>query len=203
MDRKEFDDLEYIEQVNYVNSELSKGGSLRSISEGLPISKTTIRDRFAEKVSYFYDKELRQYCKSNTSASQQAKSIKKPLPGNKPIKKESLKKDSTKELLKYEKDILELAKHKSSIFEMLKNYKNNDEVIETHQEYKSNTKVLPQININELPDEMQKTIVNKSFKMYKEVYDLFNEVCSQYQGIKKQDLISLAIFEFCNKYNKK
>ncbi|WP_461207831.1 DNA-binding protein [Clostridium sp. DL1XJH146] len=188
MNRKQFDELEYIDQVAYVNSELLKGETLRNISESLSMSKTTIRDRF-KKIDYRYNKDSRQYVKSNTLVEQPYKSITKVLPKDKSIDKEPLKEGVTKEVQKYEDDILELVKYKRDILEMLKNYKGN-------------TLEIPQINVNDLPGELKDTITNKSFKMYEGIYQLFNEVCSQYQGIKKQDLISLAILEFCNKYNK-
>ena len=49
---------------------------------------------------------------------------------------------------------------------------------------------------------MQTKIINKSVKVYEKVYQSFDKVCSQFSGIKKQDIISLALYEFYEKYKK-
>lgn len=78
MNKLEFNELEVTKQINYINKLLISGESLRSISNSLSISKTTIRSRF-EKIGYSFDPTTRQYkkgtpiaselpkCKSNTS----------------------------------------------------------------------------------------------------------------------------------------
>ena len=48
--------------------------------------------------------------------------------------------------------------------------------------------------------EVKKDIINKSIKIYEPVYKLFDEVCKSYPSYKKQDLISIALLEFCNKH---
>ena len=199
MDKIEFNELEILKQLEYVNNELLKGGSLRNISKSLSMSKTTIRDR-AMKIGYIYNKELGQYTQDNTMGIQLHQNITKEphkaqeratttvKEGN---TKELQKYSNTKELQKYNSDILELIENKNELLEMLKKYKNNTNIIE-----------VPQLDINSLPEELQKDIANKSIKIYEPVYKKFNEVCNQYGSIKKQDLISLALYEFINRYSK-
>lgn len=74
---------------------------------------------------------------------------------------------------------------------MLKNYKNNIPIDD-----------IPELNINFLPKDLQKNITNKSIKIYNPIYKLFDEICCQYGSFKKQDIISLALLEFYNKYKK-
>ena len=51
--------------------------------------------------------------------------------------------------------------------------------------------------------EDKRDIINKSIKIYGPVYKLFDEVCTNYPSYKKkQDLISIALLEFCNRYKK-
>ena len=50
--------------------------------------------------------------------------------------------------------------------------------------------------------EVKRDIINKSIKIYEPVYKLFNEVCKSYPSYKKQDLISIALLEFCNRHKK-
>ena len=60
MNKEEFNKLEIVEQVEYINRELSKGKSIRGISEEIGIAKSTIRDRF-KRIGYIYNKELNIY----------------------------------------------------------------------------------------------------------------------------------------------
>ena len=50
--------------------------------------------------------------------------------------------------------------------------------------------------------EVEIDTINKSIKIYEPVYKLFEEVCKSYPIYKKQDLISIAILEFCNRHKK-
>ena len=171
MDKQEFNKLEVIEQINYINSEIIKGESLRNIADNLGMSKTTFRDR-ALKIGYVYNSNTSQYNRDNTIVIEPYKNI-------------------TKELQKYDDDMKELVNYKDAIIVMLKNYKGNVKVIENQK-----------FNINGLPEDMKQNIVNKSIKIYYPVYKTFNQLCNNYSSYKKQDLISMALYEFCNKYKK-
>lgn len=217
MNRKEFDSLEIIDQISYVNKLLMEGNSLRSISTNLGISKTTIRDRFY-KIGHVFDAETKQYIriykktifeivddkKSNTSVTRDifSEPVKKPAKkvvkrNTKEIQKNNnadlkvIDEGNTKEILRYKNDLLDLINCKNDILEMLKDYKSNTKIIE-----------VPQLDINSLPDDIQDKIISKSMKVYAEAYKLFDMLCSQYPNYKKQDLISLALYEFYNKYKK-
>lgn len=198
MEKQQFNKLTHLEQLEYVNEKLKNGESLRNISAELNISKTTIRDRF-KKIGYLFDAELHQYCKSDTSVNKEHNSIThesiiKVSQENKIDIKEnkSLKNSNTLELQKYKNDLIDLIENKNDILEMLREYKRNTKVIE-----------LPQLDITDLPSELKGAIVNKSIKVYDDIYKLFDELCTQYKGIKKQDLLSLALLEFYDKYKKK
>lgn len=95
------------------------------------------------------------------------------------------------ELQKFDNDMKELVNRKDDILVMLKNYKGNAGVIERLT-----------LDINSLSDEMQTNIITKSIKVYEPVYKAFDEVCKSYLNYKKQDLVSVALYEFCNKYRK-
>ena len=190
MTKEEFNNLEVLKQLDYINSLLEKGKSLRSMGEDLEMSKSTFRSRFL-KIGYTLNKEKNQYCNDNTVVIQsQSKNIKTPQVHTEPVVA-PIKEHNTKALQKYEKDIIELISRKNDILEMLKNYKNNISIDD-----------IPELNINSLPKDLQKNITNKSIKIYNPIYKLFDEICSQYGSFKKQDIISLALLEFYNKYNK-
>ena len=50
--------------------------------------------------------------------------------------------------------------------------------------------------------QVKRNIIHKSVKIYEPVYKLFDEVCKSYPSYKKQDLISIALLEFCNGHKK-
>ena len=190
MTKEEFNNLEVLKQLDYINGLLEKGKSLRSMGEDLEMSKSTFRSRFL-KIGYTLNKEKNQYCNDNTVVVQlPSKIIKTPQVHTEHVV-DPIKEHNTKVLQKYEKDINELITRKSDILEMLKNYKNNIPIDE-----------IPELNINFLPKDLQKNITNKSIKIYNPIYKLFDEICNQYGSIKKQDIISLALLEFYNKYKK-
>lgn len=96
-----------------------------------------------------------------------------------------------KKVLDFKKEVLDLLNIKDDLIDMLDHHKNNQNVM-----------VIPELNINNIPEKLQKKIVTKSIKIYEPIYKKFNNLCSKYPGIKKQDLISLCILEFIYKYKK-
>ena len=188
MTKEEFNELEVIKQLEYVNNELTENKSLRDISSDLKMSKTTFRDRFV-KIGYVYNADTKQYYKDNTIVIQLHQNIiKEPQKAQERVKK-PIEESKTEELQKYDDDIKELVNYKDDILAMLKNYKSNTNVIE-----------VVTLDINSIPNEMQKDIATKSIKVYEPVYKEFDKVCKSYSSYKKQDLVSIALNEFCNKY---
>ena len=188
MEKIEFNNSSILEQVNYINSKLSEGESLRSISSNLEMSKTTIRDRFI-KVGCVFNPELRQYYKDKTIEIKPKRSIAKVLKKAIISDLKPIEEGNIIELLKYKDDLIELLNYKNDILEMINNYKSNIKVTELHQ-----------LDLNSLPKKLQDNIINKSIKIYDPVSKLFDEICSQYPSYKKQDIVSLALYEFYDKY---
>ncbi|MCR3761741.1 hypothetical protein KYB31_22470 [Clostridium felsineum] len=104
--------------------------------------------------------------------------------------------DNSKTIVEFnsiKNDLLELIKNKDDILKIIDDYKKN-----------INNRIIdvPELNINDIPPEMQKNINTRSLKIYDPIYKLFSKLCNKYSSIKKQDLISLALLEFYNKYKK-
>ncbi|WBL49676.1 DNA-binding protein [Clostridium estertheticum] len=219
LERVEFDRLEVLSQLEYINTELTKGNTLTKICEAIGVARTTIRDRFLKERyifnkinnTYEYDKSIIKVVKkqakgqmgffedapdNNTAGNE------KPLQPSKgtTIVAKKLQNQNVRpntdvqgiaDFNNIKNDLLDLVENKNDLMEMLKNYKSNINIID-----------VPQLDINTLPQDLQRDITTKSVKLYSPVYNSFDKLCKAYSSIKKQDLISLALFEFTNKYKK-
>jgi len=177
MNKLEFDKLSITEQINYVNEEL-KTYTRTDIYKSIGIPRTTMSDR-TKREGYSFNAETRQYYKDNTLVIQlHSSNVKVAIkPRREPTNV-------------YQSELIELAENKDALMEMLKNYQRDKEIIIE----------VPQLNIETLPKDYKDNIVNKSIKIYDKIYELFNEVCDSYSSNKKQDLISLALWEFIERY---
>lgn len=189
MDRIQFDNLDLQHQVEYINQKLASGISLTKECDSLGIDRTTVRKRFS-KGSWIFDKTSNQYIKTNAKDKSNTKVIQqvpqKNIPALNPNDLKVLQDFST-----IKNDLFELIAHKDEIFDIIKNYKSNTNVIE-----------IPELNINDIPAELQGNVSSKSLKIYDSIYELFDDLCKKYPSIKKQDMTSLALLEFYNKYKK-
>lgn len=177
MDRKAFDKMELLEQVKYFNKQLAEGKTIRDIAEGIGIARSTVTDRF-KKIGYKYNKELNIYTNSIYTK-------------NTDITKISNNNNNTKmNKMNIDDDIKELLKYKDVLLELAADYKNR-------------TATDTEININDIPAELKAGVVIKSIKVYTDIAGKFETICNRYKGIKKQDLYSLALMEFTEKYSKK
>ena len=60
MDKEQFNSLEVIDQINYINDKLSECNKLSKLAKEIGIGRSTISDRF-NKVGYKYNSEVKQY----------------------------------------------------------------------------------------------------------------------------------------------
>lgn len=192
LDRIAFDNMKVLDQINYINNKLKEGYSLTKTCETIGINRKTISKRFA-KENYIFDKAANIYMESNYKSMTKVKSNDNTSHKSNTIVVNKDKKNlqSIQDFNKIKNDLLELINNKHEILQMLKDYKSNTKIIE-----------VPLLDINTLPGEMQKYITTKTIKVYEPIYSLFDELCKNYNSIKKQDLISLALYEFISKYKK-
>ena len=159
------------------------------------MSKATYQVRF-EKAGYTFNDKLQKYCKSNDfnclgiekglqkCIEPDTKIIKTGTTKVLPMNNEDISIDNIQ-------DIKDLINVKDDLLQMLKDYKSNDNIDRQNK-----------LDINDLPIDLKTNIVNQSLKVYEPIAILFNKICSEYFQYKKQDLFSIALLDFCNKYEK-
>jgi len=103
---------------------------------------------------------------------------------------------SEKEVKSINTALKELIKYKDALIDMLKHYENNKNIITNDADANK------ELNINAIPQEFKVNAMVKSVKIYGPIGKKFDKLCEKYNAIKKQDLISLALLEFTNKYLK-
>ena len=190
MDRTKFDSMQVLEQINYINSKLTEGNTITKICGAIGIGRTTIRDRFI-KENYIFNKTNNTYNKSDDKSMTKVINESAPNKNNTIVNiKNAYELQSIKDFNNIKDDMTELINNKDELLEMLKDYKSHTNVTD-----------ISQLNINNLPQEMQKDISTKSFKVYTPAFELFDKLCKEYSSIKKQDIVSLALYEFYLKYN--
>jgi len=69
MDKIQFNKLEILKQLEYVNLNLKQGQTLRAIAENIGISKSTVRERLS-KIGYQYNATNKLYEKVNSEGIQ-------------------------------------------------------------------------------------------------------------------------------------
>lgn len=208
MTKVEFNKLEILMQLKYINSLLKKGKSLRSISSDLNMSKTTFRDRFV-KIGYVYNLNTRQYYKDNNIAIQPHDNIKKAPQisikrdvvgikeviqiDNKSIsKQENLMMQEFTELKTTLAEVTELLEMKDQLKEVIQYYNKSKSIIDVP--------VPPELNIEK--GKFEGELKGRLIKVYDNVNKSWLDFCKNNNQFKMQDLYSIALLEFIEKYKK-
>lgn len=184
MNKDEFNSLEVMEQIEYINKLLKDNMTLTSISKGLGIGRSTIRDRF-KKLNYTYSKDLNKYILDrnvacSTDVIQENKKVLKSINAN-DLEKYDVGNTDVKTL---DRDM------KSKIVNVMGEY---DVLMEMIQLYKSNSSVLQSNIIIDLPNvESELT----SFRVNKETLKDFNDFVKKQKEFRKIDLVSMALKEY-------
>lgn len=195
MNKTEFNSLDIMEQIEYINKSLLNGNTLTNICKSIGIGRSTIRDRF-EKVSYKYNKSINQY--ESIIEIIEAETI-APAGANEPIK------EDIKPFVQESSNLVvgtELYKNNEILINMINNYDDNlSKLNELYDWYKlqSSNKVVQTEKFK--VDDFEGDIVVRSYKLYEPIQREFLEFCKKNNKYKVQDILSQALKEFLDKYN--
>lgn len=201
MDRREFEKLDVLDQIDYFNKMLYDNISNNKLCEMIGIPRTTIRDRF-NKAGYKFDMKEKCYKSitskllsnniSNTKVTPEEKLIDiKPILSNAaPIYMENL--DQIMDIVNFKNDLIELINLKKEI----------KETIDTVKKYEFEKDVIdiPDIKID--LSKLSGVIKNRSFKVYEDVLEKFLDFAKKNNNFKQQDLLSQAMIEFIERYDR-
>ena len=209
--RIEFDELEIIEQLNYVNNELLKN-TLRKISEEIGIDRNGITKRL-RKIGYIYNTETKQYTKDNSIEVQPQqniktrshKAIKRDVVDIKKVTQENIKE---KVIPQYKECISEVAATQESLLDIqgiTELLELKEQIKEVIQAYKTSKSIIDVTEQQEL--KLDKTKVNgdqkcRMIKIYDSVNNDWIKFAKENDEFKMQDLYSIALSECIEKYSK-
>ena len=191
MNKTEFNNLEVLEQIEYINKSLLEGNTLTNICKSIGIGRSTIRDRF-KKVSYEYNKAINQYesiveiVEAGTIAQAEA---------NEPIK------EDIKPVIQQSSNLV-VGTDNEILTSLINNYDDmNNKLNEMYNWYKlqSSNKVVQTEKFK--VDDFEGDIVVRSYKLYEPIQREFLEFCKKNNKYKVQDILSQALKEFLDKYN--
>lgn len=189
MTKDEFNSLDILEQVEYINSQLQNNKSITSVCKDIGVGRSTIRDRF-KKSGFLHSKELNRYIVL------QGDSVPKMVINNRCSTTDTYRKNNISNTdvspVDTVTDIINKSdvEIKETIIDIVNNYDVLKEIIELHRR---NTSVIKQqiiIDIEESESKLTTLRVNS-----KEL-ELFNKFCDANKQYKKIDLISQALKEF-------
>lgn len=184
MNKTEFNSLEVLEQIEYINKSLLEGNTLTNICKSIGIGRSTIRDRF-KKVSYEYNKSINQY--ESIVEIIEAETI-APAGANKPIK------EDVKPFVQESSNLVvgtELYKNNEILINMINNYDDNlSKLNELYDWYKlqSSNKVVEAKTKMDIPDYNDDVVV-RSYKLYVSTHKRFTEFCKANNKYKVQDIL--------------
>ena len=190
MNKTEFNNLEVMEQIEYINNQLMEGNTLTNICKSIGIGRSTIRDRF-KKVSYEYNKAINQY--ESIVEIIEAETI-APAGANKPIK------EDIKPFVQ-ESSNLVVGTDNEILTSLINNYDDmNNKLNEMYNWYilQSSNKVVEAEKFK--VDDFEGDIVVRSYKLYEPIQKEFLEFCKRNNKYKVQDILSQFIKEGLEKY---
>lgn len=216
---KTFSELAIEEQVKFINRELKrdKKTSVTKLCKNLNINKSTFITK-CNKNNFKYNFDSRQYEKEDIDKEvmqKHNKSIIENLDEKEENKIKNIQKNNeciSKDIQLQNENITKVKqKHNKSISEeMLDNIKEllemKEQLKEVIQEYNKSKSIvdieLPKLELDKGKFKGEPT--NRLIKVYKNINDNWIKFCKEeYSEFKMQDLYSMALMEFMDKYSKK
>lgn len=185
MNKEEFNKLDVMEQIEFINKKLKEGYSLTRLDkENMISSRKTISSRF-KKVGYELNKDTNQY-EHIVDVVEVVNPMDEIAITSEPIE------TSSKFVVRGDQV------NNKALEELILNYSDMssrlDEVYKWYQE-SSNKVVTGDLTI----DNFEGKVVTRSYKIYEDIQKEFAEFCAS-SKYRVQDLVSQAIKEFLEKY---
>ena len=187
MNKKEFDKLEVLEQIEYINKSLLEGYTVTGICNYIGIGRSTIRDRF-KKVGYEYNKTINQYESIIEVVEAELVEAKEPI-------REAIEpviQESSNLVVGTDSDILTT---------IINNYDDNmNKLNEMYNWYKlqSSNKVVETEKLE--IDDFEGDIVVRSYKLYESIQKEFTDFCKINNKYKVQDILCQFIKDGLEKF---
>lgn len=192
MNSTDFKELDIESKVKYVNELLQQGDSVDNIRINLGVGKNYIGNTFKED-GYKLNRNINQYIKGDNVVTNTTNVVKKP---NKKVSKESNKVNnintSDDRIKVLEGQIKDLQKQINLINNRLDNNSITTNVV-------TDTTSIIHSDI----DKLRNTDTTSShYRIYKDIQEEFKAFCKEHKQYKVQDIISSALKEYLDKYNK-
>ena len=191
MNSTDFKEFDIESKVKYVNELLQQGDSVDNIRTTLGIGKNYIANKFG-KGGYKLNRNINQYIKGDNVVTNTTNVVKKL---NKKVSKESNKVNnintSDDRIKVLERQIKDLQSQINIINDMLNKNNATNVVIDT-------TSI-----IHSSIDSYDRNDTKSShYRIYTDIQEEFKAFCKEHKQYKVQDIISSAIKEYLDKYNK-
>lgn len=193
MDFKQLKELAIDEQIEWLNNRLSEGITVSGIREILGVGEKALQ-KHIKSIAYKYDQKQRQYI---SLENQQDNSITTAI--QKPVSRDvaSNQQDNSNTLaLQLENSDYKKFIHIMNTYEDLQ--KQVQELIRK-QEFEENVIDITPPKLEITP--MKNKPISKTYKFDPDVVEDFTAFCSKHKHYKVQDIISVALREFMDKYD--
>lgn len=184
MNKDIFNELDILEQIDFINKKLKEGYSLSKLdNENIISSRKTISNRF-KKVGYELNKESNQYENIIEIVKSEEKEV---------ITTNTQKQESSNLVVRGDQV------NNKALEQLILNYADMsnklDEVYDWYQESSNNVVINNDLKINDFEGE----VVVRSYKLYEPIQKEFAEYCAS-SKYRVQDIVSQAFKEFLEKY---
>ena len=192
MNSTDFKELDIESKVKYVNELLQQGDSVDNIRTTLGIGKNYIANTFA-KGGYKLNRNINQYIKCDDVVTNTTNVVKQNIKPSEPKKKTNNinTNDSYYKALE-EGQIKDIQKQINLINNRLDNNSITTNVV-------TDTTSIIHSDIDKLRN---KYTTSSHYRIYKDIQEEFKAFCKEHKQYKVQDIISSAIKEYLDKYNK-
>lgn len=199
--------LDVQEQIDYLNNRLNNGLSVKQIREALGVGEKKLQ-KYLKSINYKYDQKVKNYILVTKVVNSSAEGVNnykdnQLVVNNKtdaniksveverlnPLPVEFTDYDKLINMVNTYQEMSERMEQLDKMEEMLKWYELQKSVIDVNP---------PKLDI--LPTDTEP--VTRSFKIYPDVNEDFKEFCSKNNNYKVQDIISFAIRQFLDTYDK-
>lgn len=189
--------------IDVINNKLSEGLTVKEVRDQLNIGEKKFQKEIKE-LGYKYNQKLKKYMKSSEPTREVLKTSLTNYSSdeNKKLTEENYKEYDSSMTIDIPENIIEADTFKSNLIDLVLNYEKIKKMMYDYEHTSGTQENIIEVQQGIKIDKPKGNIIRTTVRVNEEILNIFKSFCDRHKEYTQKDLLSQALLEFVQRYDK-